>query len=33
MNPEARVFEVTSPTKKISLNYHVNKFSQVNNYI
>ena len=29
MKPEARVFEITSPTKKISLNYHLNKFSQV----
>jgi len=28
MKPEARVFEITSPTKKISLNYHLNKFSQ-----
>ena len=28
MKPEARViFEITSPTKKISLNYHLNKFS------
>ena len=25
MKPEARVFEITSPTKKISLNYHFNK--------
>ena len=24
MKPEARVFEITSPTKKISLNYHLN---------
>ena len=28
MKHEARVFEITSPTKKISLNYHLNKFSQ-----
>ena len=28
MKPEARVFEITSPTKKISLDYHLNKFSQ-----
>ena len=28
MKPEARVFEVTSRTMKISLNYHFNKFSQ-----
>jgi len=28
MKPEARVFEITSPTKKISLNYDLNKFSQ-----
>ena len=27
MKHEARVFEITSPTKKISLNYHSNKFS------
>ena len=25
MKHEARVFEITSPTKKISLNYHLNK--------
>ena len=25
MNTEARVFEIRSPTKKISLNYHLNK--------
>ena len=25
IKPEARVFEITSPTKKISLNYHLNK--------
>ena len=30
MKPEARVFEITSPTKKICLNYHLNKFSQFN---
>ena len=24
MKPEERVFEITSPTKKISLNYHLN---------
>ena len=29
MKHEARVFEIASPTKKkISLNYHFNKFSQ-----
>ena len=33
LKPEARVFEITSPTKKISLNYHLNKFSQFNYYI
>ena len=33
MKPEARVFEITSPTKKISLNYHLNKISQFNYYI
>ena len=27
MKHEARFFEITSPTKKISLNYHLNKFS------
>ena len=34
MKQEARVFENTSPTKKISLpvNYHPNKFSQFNYY-
>ena len=32
MKPEAQVFEITSPTKKISLNYHLNKFSQFNYY-
>ena len=26
MKHEAQVFEITSPTKKISLNYHLNKF-------
>ena len=30
---EVRVFEITSPTKKISLNYHLNKFSQFSYYI
>ena len=33
MKPEARVFEITSQTKKISLNYHLNKFSQFKCYI
>ena len=33
MKSEARVFEITSPTKKPSLNYHLNKFSQFNYYI
>ena len=33
MKHEARVFEITSPTEKISLNYHFNKFSQFNYYI
>ena len=33
MKPEARVFEITSPTKKMILNYHLNKFSQFNYYI
>ena len=33
MKLEAQVFEITSPTKKISLNYHLNKFSQFNYYI
>ena len=34
MKPEARVFEITSPTKKINLNYHLNNtFSQFNYYI
>ena len=28
MKPEARVFEITSPTKKISRNYNLNKFSE-----
>ena len=27
MKLEAQLFEITSPTKKISLNYHLNKFS------
>ena len=30
MKPEARVFEITSPTKKISLNYHLNNIVQSN---
>ena len=30
---KARVFEITSPTKKISLNYRLNKVSQFNYYI
>ena len=30
MNHEARVFEITSPTKE---NYHLNKFPQFNYYI
>ena len=30
MKPEAQVFEITSLTKKISLNYHLNKFFQFN---
>ena len=33
MKPEARVFEITFPTMKIILNYHLNKFSQFNYYI
>ena len=33
MKPEARVFEITSPTKKISLSYYLNKVSQFNYYI
>ena len=33
MKHEARVFEITSQTKKISLNYHLNKASQFNYYI
>ena len=28
MKPEARVFEITYPTKKISGNYHFNKFPE-----
>ena len=28
MKPAARVFEITSPTKKISRNYNFNKFSE-----
>ena len=33
MKHEARVFEITSPTNKISLNYHLNKVSQFNYYV
>ena len=33
MKHEARVFEISSPTKIISLNYRLNKFSQFNYYI
>ena len=33
MKPEARVFEITSLTKKISLNHHLNMVSQFNYYI
>ena len=33
MKPKVRVFEITSPTKKISWNYHLNKVSQFNYYI
>ena len=33
IKPKARVFEITSPTKKISLNYHLNKFPQFYYYI
>jgi len=33
MKPQARVFEITSPTKKISLNYHLKKFSQFKYFI
>ena len=29
----ARVFEITSPTKKISRNYHFNKFSEFTEHI
>ena len=32
MKPEARVFVITSPTKKISLNYNMNKFTQFKYY-
>ena len=32
MKPEAQVSEITSPTKKISSNYHLNKFSQFSEY-
>ena len=28
MKPEGRVFEISSPTKKISRNYNFNKFSE-----
>ena len=33
MKHEARVFEITYQQKKISLNYHLSKFSQFNYYI
>ena len=33
MKHEARVFEITSPTKKISLNYDLNKVSKFNYYL
>ena len=33
MKHEARVFEITSPTKKISLNYHLSMVFQFNFYI
>ena len=34
MKPEARVFEITSPTKKMSLNkFSSNRFSQLKYYI
>ena len=33
MKHEARVFEITSPTKENCLNYHLNKVSQFNYYI
>ena len=33
MKHEARVFGITSPTKKISLDYHLNKFFQFNYHI
>ena len=29
MKPEAIVFEIISPTKKISLNYHLNSLSEL----
>ena len=29
MKPEARVFEITSLTKKISFNYHFNEFFEL----
>jgi len=33
MKPEARVFEISSPTKKINRNYHFNKFSKFKYFI
>ena len=33
MKHEAWGFEISSPTKKISLTYHLNKFSQFKYYI
>ena len=33
MKPEVRVFEITIPTKKISLNYHLNTLSRFRYYI
>ena len=33
VKPGARVFEITSPTKNISLNYHLNKFPQFEYFI
>ena len=33
MKHEARVFEITSPTKEISFNYHLKRVSQFNYYI
>ena len=32
MKPEARIFEITSPTKKISSNYHFDEFSQFKSF-